>query len=148
MTSLNELRKAAYELEKYGKRLVREIGKAEVDTAKVGLRVAVKQSSGKVSSLQLRREGHPYARRHGKPKRDPQIINSQSGEFRREWHIALGKNLDEGPAIVNFSSIAGFLQEGTPKMFARPVENVVIAELRKIRPANLAKAIERASTKS
>lgn len=140
-----QFKDAARDLKRFQQRLVRSIQEAEARTAKSGLEIARKQSSGTTSTAQLRKEDHPYAKRHGSPKRDPSTINVQSGAFRAEWHIQTGRSLEDGPAIVNYSKVAGFLQAGTPTMFERPVELVVIAKLQTIRPRNLDQAVAKAT---
>lgn len=140
-----ELQRAAREIAKYKEKLGKEIQKAEVKTAKVGLRAAIQQSSGNTSLAQLRKEDHPFAKRHGEPKRDVTIINSHSRNgFKSEWHIDTSRSLEDGPAVVNYSKVAGFLQEGTRKMFARPIEGKVIAAMSKVRVQNLDQAVSKA----
>lgn len=142
---MSAFRDAAKDLKRFKQKLVKQLEEAEAKTAREGLKIARKQSSGSVSTSQLRKEDHPYAKRHGSPKRDPSTINVQSGEFRAEWHVQIGNSLDDGPAIVNYSRVARFLQEGTTTMFARPVEAVIIAKLQSIRPRNLDQAVAKAT---
>jgi hypothetical protein len=120
---------------------------SEEKTAKEGVAYAKRRSSGKRSLNELARKklDHPYAKRHGKPRLDPSIINSQSGEFRSSWEIQEGNTLEAGIAIVNFSPSAGYLEEGTKYMFARPIDEKILEHLRKVRPINLSNAIERAT---
>lgn len=142
---IRDFDRAANDLRKFKGRLENEIDKAETQTAREGLKKAVQQSSGRITTAQLRREDHPYAKRHKKAKRDPGIINSQTGEFKSEWHVEKGRTIENGPAIVNFSRKAGWLQAGTRTMVARPIEKAVIDHLIKVRPINLDRAIEKAS---
>lgn len=141
---MSEFRQAAQDLKRFQAKLKRQLEAAEAKTAKEALKIAKKQSSGSVSTAQLIKEDHPFAKRHGSPKRDPSTINVQSGAFRAEWHIQNGNSLDDGPAVVNYSRVARFLQEGTASMFARPIEAVVIAKLQSIRPKNLDQAVAKA----
>lgn len=141
---MRSLDKAARELKKFSRDLDRNIGKAEAKTAKVGLRQAIKQSSGRITTAQLRKEDHPYATRHGAPRRDPSTINEQKGDFKRDWMIQGGGNIRNGVAIVNYNPIAQYLAEGTPRMFKRSLEAKVIDAMVKVREKNLDTAVKSA----
>jgi hypothetical protein len=139
-----DLNSASTELKRFSQRLEKNIAKANLQTAKVGLRQAIKQSSGHVSAKQLAKEDHPYATRHGEPQRDAGTINIQSGAFLRDWHIQDGGNARNGVAIVNYNPIAKYLAEGTRKMFARPLEQVVVSAMAKVYESNLDDAVRSA----
>ena len=135
---MDPFKQAAKELDRYSKKVEKAVKKAQMETAKAGLKAAIKASSGRTSLSQLRKEDHPYATRHKVAKRDASIINDQGGSFKREWKIG---NSTNGPAIVNFSKVAGFLQAGTKKMVARPVEARIIDAMSQVGVANLGKSI-------
>lgn len=46
---------------------------------------ALRQVSGRISQYELKRLGHPYARRRGRPTLSPLPINVQSGRLRRSF---------------------------------------------------------------
>lgn len=146
----NEFVKAARDLRKYAKDVQKAIEKANQRTAKAGLKEAVKSSSGTTTLAQLRKEGHPYAVRWStmyhapgtRVYRNPAIINSQSGDFVRDWKIVYNVKTRE-PIIINFSEVAGFLEGGTKKMFARPIEDRIIAAMSKVGIDNLDREVQK-----
>lgn len=93
-----------------------------------GVEVARRLSSGSeitgnLSQADLNRMDNPYARRHGRPRLQPGIINMQRGVFYAAWKSAvLGGNYAK---IVNDSDVADFLQFGTEFMFERPIAQLV-----------------------
>lgn len=90
------------------------------------------RSTGGVSSKQLRREDHPYARRHGRARRDSSIINRQSGRFIAAWSLRGVMPSADGATgtVENTAPYAEFLAGGTRFMFARPLTQSVERELR------------------
>lgn len=93
---------------------------------RVALPAAIDASSGDITTAQLRREDHPYAKRHGAPRRDPSRINTQTGSFRSMWR-AVGTAI--GGQVLNDSRVADWLEQGTDTMFARPVLARVVDRL-------------------
>jgi hypothetical protein len=86
---------------------------------------AVYQSEGPLTPQELRRLGHPLARRRGTPQIDPHRVNRQSGVFAGSWDTD-GPHEDEGGvfgALFNTDPKAPFLEQpdGGPKstMFPR-----------------------------
>jgi hypothetical protein len=96
-------------------------------------------SSGPISSAQLAREDHPYATRHMVSRYDPAIINKQTGVFRQSWQIGI-TNIAGHPIYVvrNTASYAEYLEHGTRKMIARPID----VEARKFAAELLAHKLE------
>ena len=141
---MRSLDQAARELKKFSQRVEKGIIKANGQTAKVGLKEAIKQSSGRKTAAQMRKADHPYAKRHGQPLWDPSTINVGKGSFKRDWHVQDGGNLRNGIAIVNYNPVAKFLADGTKKMFARPLEAKVILAMSKVSQSNLDKAVNSA----
>ena len=131
-------------MRKFAKDLDRNIGKAEARTAKVGLREAKKQSSGRKTAAQMRKADHPYATRHGAPLWDPSTINVGKGNFKRDWQIQGGGNTRNGVAIVNYNPVAKYLADGTRTMFQRPLEAKVILAMSKVRETYLDQAVNTA----
>lgn len=93
---------------------------------------AIKQSSGTLSLDQLRSLDHPYARRHRVMRLDPDMVNEQSGEFKRGWRV-------EGPVMRN-GEWTGFLynedeksdlylEPGTATMVPRNPQGVAQAKI-------------------
>lgn len=85
--------------------------------ADAGLEAAMLWSSGSQSLSDLRRQDHPYARRHGTPLLDPSRINVQSGQFRAAWE-SRGGGLQR--SVVNESEVADYMK-GTRSMVSRPI---------------------------
>lgn len=80
-------------------------------------------SSGPLSSARLAREDHPYATRHPFPRYDPSIINKQTGVFKRSWVISTINVTGHQIYVVrNIASYAEYLEHGTWKMIARPID--------------------------
>lgn len=116
----------AKDLRKYGTQVDTARFKAAKKTAKDAVRVAQYYSSGRVTTLQLRREDHPYATRHGSPRRDPEIINSQTGLFKSSWKTReLFRDGEVIFVVYNDAPYAKFLQQGTKTMFERPIGRLV-----------------------
>lgn len=147
----NDIRKAAKDLRKYGRDVERAATKASLKTAQEGLKAAVKSSSGAATQKQLAKEGHPYAVSHlttganvgfGLSTRNPSIINAITGKFRDDWHLA-SRLSDRSVTIVNFSKVAGYLEEGTKYMIARPIETRIIAAMSKVGINNLDREVQK-----
>lgn len=89
-------------------------------------------SSGPFTLAQLRKMGHPYARR-APGALDPAVINVQSGRFRQDWQADVPRMGDPGDVvrgrISNQSPVADYLQYGTRYMVARPVGLAVASAL-------------------
>lgn len=96
-----------------------------------GLRIAQDLSTGQYSSKQLRKMGHPYAKRNPRPPQDAAIINLQTGIFKSAWQvIPAAKNLNSISAFIrNDSFVADFLQYGTDRMMVRPIRDRVEEKL-------------------
>ena len=98
-----------------------------------GLKSAKRRSSGGLTYKQMRQEDHPYAVRHGVARRDPSVINSHRGVFKRGWFTQKVFTVtDWGGAIINDSENAGFLKDGTRFMVRRPIDDAVGEELRTV----------------
>jgi hypothetical protein len=100
-----------------------------------GIADVVKQamalSSGPYSLGELAAMDHPYAKRHGVPLLPPEIINVQTGDFRRAWRggmtLPFGDDL-EGQ-ITNDNWVSDYLTQPAgghrSNMFQRPIDKEV-----------------------
>jgi hypothetical protein len=103
-------------------RLSREVRVAERKSAENAIEIARELSSGRFSSAQLRRMGHPY-RLSGTSPQDAAIMNRQSGQFYRGWRIIAPRKAGDEirTSLVNDSPHARLLLRGTSRMIARPI---------------------------
>jgi len=115
-----------------------EVAEAVELTAQDALTRARWWSSGSLSLKQMRRKSvdHPYARRHGSPKLNPDFINTQTGVFAASWRHSAPVEDAEGnltAAVFNTDPKAPYLEQpdGGPnsKMFARHPHEQVAAEV-------------------
>ncbi len=125
-------------------RMAKLIEAAERRSADTGVKIAKDFSSGRKSSAQLRREGHPFATRHGSPQDPPEVINTQRGDFKAAWKtlakVVKGQSV---PVVSNKSRVSDFLKKGTSKMFARPIDEAVGKTLEPIRMENLKRELSK-----
>lgn len=94
------------------------------------LRTAQRWSSGPFSSKELAKRDHPYARRHGRPLLSPARINVQTGVFRASW-VGTTQYRNDGAVVRLFNTdpkAAKYLEPGTSRMFARPLDAAVARE--------------------
>ena len=121
---------AADRLERAAADLRANLEEAESRNLQDLFETALRFSSGPLSTAELARMDHPYARRHGKAKEDPAVINRQSGAFLAAWQT-------EGPtwagddltgSLFNTDWKAPLLEAGTRYMFARPLPEAVEEE--------------------
>jgi hypothetical protein len=145
-------------LRRMGSATEAEVRKALQTTARSTKEKAQRLSSGGFSLAQLRRMGHPYAKRHGRSRRgrfqqhaaslpygDAAVINEQSGDFKKGWRAARvtrdGERLTA--RVHNVDPKADLLFEGTRFMIRRPILARLEAHARKVWPEHLARAVER-----
>ena len=104
---------------------------AVANVLKAGLKAARKDSSGTLSCAQMRKEDHPYARRHGRPLRPAGIINKHRGVFYDAWLAFESTSASGEPSgrLMNDSDVTEFLDKGTKSMFRRPIKDNVEAEM-------------------
>lgn len=98
--------------------------------------IAIERSSGKKTLAQMRKDDHPYAKRHGSTgsfvvdetgEYPPGTINEQSGQFKGAWQS--GKTGELSGSVKNDSEHAGYLISGKGSMIVRPVEEAVVHDL-------------------
>jgi hypothetical protein len=97
-----------------------------------GQDIAINRSSGTKTLAEMRRDDHPYAKRHALSGLDalyaggeypPGVINSQSGQFVGGWQITKSGNLSG--SVINDTEHAKYLVSGAGSMIVRPVEEAV-----------------------
>lgn len=118
-------------MNKLSRDIDREMVNAVNRTAVKVLAKAKKKSSGPMTLVQMRRQDHPYALRHGsmgltskQTGGRPHIINVQSGNFKAAWsrdQATLSDNSAKA-RVVNNDPKADFLKEGTDRMVPRPIK--------------------------
>lgn len=143
---MTEFEALARTFEKLSAKVVLAANKAGADTVRDARAWAIYFSSGTTSTAQLVRLGHPYGhgfarfiasdtRAFGKmivrgpiPYGDASIINTQTGRFRDDWITyvaAVGIQSAKGLityGVKNVDPIASYLQFGTVRMIARPLD--------------------------
>jgi hypothetical protein len=124
------------------RRIVNQVLTAEkltVDDAKTML---VAASSGTLTESDLRRLDHPYARRHGVAKKDPEIINKRGGRFSRSWSTLSprARTRRVHSRVRNLDPKARYMF-GTELMLPRPIVQKVAREIRPIRRYRLRRAL-------
>lgn len=83
---------------------------------------AIQRSQGGLSTADQRAMDHPYAKRHGSPRAPMDEINEQTGLFKSSWRVSRGT--DGALMVENTDPKAHFLEDGTWKMFGRPLEEL------------------------
>jgi hypothetical protein len=137
---------AAY-LRRVAQRLPEEVRAAEAASGRELLQACIENSSGLLSSADLRRQGHPYARRHGTPALDPDTVNRQSGAFIHAWRLDGPRSAEGGLVTAVFNvdpKAAAFLESGTRLMFARGPHRKALRETAPRRSIRLKAAVQRA----
>lgn len=135
---------AAARFARVGRELEANVLAAEAVTVKQGKAEAVRLSSGPLSTAQLRRMGHPYARR-APTSPNPQVINVQRGAFRAGW-TGDGPTVTAGGVvsrIYNTSGEAKYLL-GTRTAIARPIREAIIKAVQPDRIKRLNRAVRQA----
>ena len=117
---------------------------AEAVTLQEAKARAILLSSGTLSTAELRRRGHPYARRNPTSP-NPQIINAQTGVFRQAYTTPPPVATASGvtASVVNVAPYSGYMR-GTRLMVARPLPQAVQLAVRVRRLARTAGAIRTA----
>jgi hypothetical protein len=138
----------AVALRRFARAMEPAVQRAELESAKEAKKIAVRLSSGKLTTRQLRKLGHPY-RKGGAPPQDPAIINrqSKSGGFRDSWKVGDPERTAKGSVVrlVNTAPHATFLKTGTDRMIARPIDKRIRELLAPKRKAALEKHLRRAA---
>lgn len=122
---------AAAALRAMGGRLETELTAALDRTRGRAAELAEGVSSEPYDRNQLAREDHPFARRHGTPKRDPRFLGQVTGDFARAWVTdPVARQGDSlASALANTDpKAAAWLEPGTETMVPRRPDEA-IAEL-------------------
>lgn len=102
--------------------LIEALNMALYDT----LQYAQDMSSGDLSKKDLEIMDHPFARRHGAPLIEGNVINVRTGNFLSHWKMneatTFESMLSTRGRVYNDSMIADYLVKGTKNMFARPLD--------------------------
>lgn len=108
----------------FGKKAVRDVLKA-------GLKKARANSKGTVTYAQMRKEDHPYAKRHAFNLHPLEIINYHEGNFYRGWmSYESTSNLGRiSGKVINDSEVANYMRDGTKYMKLRPIKQAVEEEM-------------------
>jgi len=144
----------AADIQRLKKDIVKAANQATEDTAKGAVQTARYFSGGMFSSAALAGMGHPYRTGQGPsnwfkgqaaiPYGDPGIINKQSGTFQADW-IYTNLKLSSGIVIrvvKNTAPYAQYLQTGTRRMIARPIDKHIKDYIDRSLPLFLAKRID------
>ena len=123
----------------------KRLAAAEAVTLQDAKAKAIGLSSGTLTTAELRRRGHPYARRNP-TSTNPEMINSQSGVFRAAFLTPAPVIGPDGitACVVNVAPYSGYLATGTRLMVARPLPEAVQAAVRVRRLVRTAGAIRSA----
>lgn len=121
-----------------------DVLRAERVTVDDLLETAQQFSSGTLKPKDLRRMDHPYAKRHGAPKLNPAVINAQTGEFRGAWQtdpVSSGADGLESALYNTDPKAEKWLEPGTKKMFARPIDELIESRVAPRREARIEVAL-------
>jgi len=124
----------------------REVRAANEQNANLVMRKARQFTAQRFFSLaDLRRMGHPYAKRRPFPPVRPHILNRQNGEVHRAWLVRVRRYADGSTAsVVNTAPYAKYMTaEGTTKMIGRPVLEEALERTRGERASNMRRARRR-----
>lgn len=118
-------------LRAFGQDLIRRLSIAERLSLFDVRHEAEARSRGGASLKSLRRANHPYARRHGAMRLNPDVVNVQSGQLLGDWQVdpsrmiggeltgSVYNSLERARYIWDESS--RFADGGTKYMFGRPI---------------------------
>lgn len=137
--------KCALTIEVAAQRVPDRVVEALKDNAKLIFQKSKQFTQRRFHSLEdLRKMGHPYAKRHPHPPIQPHIINRQTGNLHRNWRWNWSRTPDGAVATVfNNAFNAPFMRDerGTLTMIARPVRAEAIRRTKSFREANMRKAL-------
>ena len=98
-----------------------------------------------VSTQQLRKLGHPYAKRDPRPPVRAHILNKQAGLLYSSWKVNVRRYPDGATvSVVNTAPYAKYMTaEGTTKMIGRPIFDEALKRTQEQRQRNLHNARRR-----
>jgi len=127
---LSRLQELAQAAESYPERLARAIVDAEQETLDEVEAEFKRRSEGTLTYSDLRRMGHPYARRDPQTPLDPAMLSTHSGELLAGYEMEPIEASEEGTSgsVFNDSEHAGWIMsggKGDSLMIERPIVAVV-----------------------
>lgn len=126
------------EMKQKAQNLKRELDKAQRTVGKHAVKIARRQSSGRLSTAQLAAMDHPYATRHG-VRTMAGLINYQTGTFFNAWRYDHGRKLLVNPVDYGF-----FLQHGSSRMNRRRLLEEIKGQLKPVMKKEVKRALRRA----
>lgn len=140
---------AVKKLKEIDRKIKIEVRKAEVKNLRLAAKVARQFSSGEVSTVRLRRFGHPYAKRDPNAAFPPGIVNKQTGQLKSAWTHRIGEWQEGNLSSKAFNtSVHGMLIEsgGTANsaMVKRPIVDYVQTAIAPARKQRIEDAIRKA----
>lgn len=146
--------RAAQAFRALAERYREEVLRAESESAVEALEAAIEQTSGTLSTRQLRRMGHPYALRAPQTPVDPGRSNDQGGGLAQSWQIRPPRLVGDAVEthVVNRHPDARWLKRSTRPgwrgpMVPRPIVAAVLETIQPQRQQRL-KAAARAALQS
>lgn len=144
---MTKTEKAAQYFANLEKRLTAAVIAAENRTLTQARYELEQASLGTLTPSDLRRLDHPYAKRHGRARRDPAILNRKSGETATAWRLRPSRKVSGGTRgrVVNRSRAAQWIKragEPASKQVVRPVIARVLRRIRGERQRRLRTAIQ------
>ncbi len=125
---------------------VKEVRAAQAENGTVLMRKARQFTAQRFySTKQLRRMGHPYAKRAPRPPVKPHILNRQNGLLHQSWKVNTRRYSDGVTvSVVNMAPYAKYMTaDGTTKMIGRPVLEEALKRTKDERTRNLRNARRR-----
>lgn len=137
-STLSRLEEIISRAQSLPERLAAAVVAAEQESLDEAQRQLLRQSEGQLSPADMRRMGHPFARRDPQTPIDPAVINVGAGDFLRGYFqepVVASEQGTEG-AVINDSESAGWIASGghgKSRMVERPIIEVVSERIKKPR---------------
>lgn len=127
---LSRLQQLAQAAESYPERLAAAVVAAEQETLDDAERELKRRSEGTLTYAEMRRMGHPYARRDPQTPLDPAMLNTHSGELLRGYEMEEVTASEDGTfgSVFNNSEHAQWIMsggQGNSLMIERPIVQAV-----------------------
>ncbi len=140
-----KLEEIARKAERLRSKIVAVVIQAEQESLKEAVTAFQRRSSGGLTRRDLRRMGHPFARRAPQSPMDASKINIGEGTFSREWQqegVVFSDSGTEGSAYNNSESAKWLATggKGRSKMVDRPIVEAVKQEIQSPRKERLERA--------
>lgn len=143
--NVGKLDDIARKVEGLQSKIISAVIQAEQESLKETVATFHRQSSGGLTRRDLRRMGHPFARRAPQSPVDASKINIGEGTFSREWQqegVVSSDSGTEGSAYNNSESAKWLATggKGRSKMVERPIVEAVKQEIQAPRKERLERA--------